>query len=159
MRDSVPSSVRTLLLTLGLLLSCSTGSESIPPQEEAATSSDDQTRARPIRPIRAQSEPCEDLACSFGLRPDETLLGPELRRHGQWVELEGGVSYEARDGGVTRLQLRPCPPLRGDLAWLDRHGFSAEHARVRNLRDARGIEGIEGFWLEGRGASCVISQR
>lgn len=101
---------------------------------------------------------CRQLACAIGLPPTEVEWGREVvGRAGRWTELEGGVWYFTRGGRVHRLRLRPCTPLRGDWARLEELGFTIHSPTLTNLRDARGLRGIEGHWLEGRPYSCLIS--
>lgn len=105
-------------------------------------------------------ETCRHLGCAIGLPLQRVDLGlREEERVLRWRVFEGGVWLFVRDGVVQRIRLRPCPPLRGDLGGLAARGFTlAPDARVVALRDAAGVRGIEGHWLEGRGAECTITR-
>ncbi|MEM7608201.1 MAG: hypothetical protein AAF411_22845 [Myxococcota bacterium] len=159
------------ILLLSLVLGCdvsevderptpTAGSAQANHEQTALTQSAEPSISEPGRVEERESTLCTRLACAIGRSPDEVNLGlQEVRRVGRWVELEEGVWYQVRHGQIARLQLRPCHPLRRDFSRLVAQGFRLRNPRVVNRRDARGLRGIEGFWLEGRYSQCRITSR
>src|SRR4051812_22160308 len=74
------------------------------------------------------------------VRPDDLLIwsiavAPSVQGQGFGNRLLAGAEMRARELGVQQLRLYTGEPLRGNIAWYERHGFVRE--RIENLKDRR----------------------
>ncbi|MGE0752013.1 MAG: GNAT family N-acetyltransferase [Variibacter sp.] len=73
------------------------------------------------------------------LRPDDLLIwsvatAPSARQRGLGHQMLAASEERARAHGRTRMTLYTGEPLKGNIAWYQRHGYVIEHTEVRPQR-------------------------